>query len=53
MAVRPPDLGLHQGFSRVMVYHTRSSKPDNASSPETGTGAAARRYMTLFRYLFS
>ena len=35
-------LGLHQGFSRVMVYHTRSSKPGNASSPETGTGAASR-----------
>ena len=36
-------LGLHQGFFRVMVYHTRSSKPGSASPPETGTGAAARR----------
>ena len=36
-------LGLHPGPYRVMVYHTRSSGANNASPPETGTGAASLR----------
>ena len=39
--------GLHPGLFRVMVYHTRSTGANNASPPETGTGAQALGYSTV------
>ena len=40
-------LGLQPGLFRVMVYHTRSTGANNASPPETGTGAQALGYSTV------
>ena len=43
--------GLQIGSSRVMVYHTRSNKADNASPLETGTDPVpGLSFLSLLRW---